>query len=185
MFKTINEGQMPTRGSKYSAAVDLYASHDCTITAGETKLVGLGVCIDADGLKTVSDRDLENECGKPIDEIIGMVDGDEDIVYFEGFKASHYLQLMLRSSLSKHLVIANGVGIVDLDYPGEIMIRVHNSLTLGSFLDDSCVDMDKSFEIKKGDRIAQVTLLPHKGYLFGIESDEERIGGFGSTDKLT
>ena len=36
---------------------------------------------------------------------------------------------------------------------------------------------------KKGDKIAQCTLKEHKGYLLGIESDAERKGGFGSTDK--
>jgi len=39
----------------------------------------------------------------------------------------------------------------------------------------------KSYTIKKGDKIGQITLLEHKGYLMGIESDVERDGGFGST----
>lgn len=38
-----------------------------------------------------------------------------------------------------------------------------------------------SFTINKGDKIAQCTLMEHKGYLLGIESDTERSGGFGST----
>ena len=38
-------------------------------------------------------------------------------------------------------------------------------------------------EIKKGQRVAQITLLEHKGYLFGINTEDEREGGFGSTDK--
>ena len=36
--------------------------------------------------------------------------------------------------------------------------------------------------MKKGDKIAQCTLLEHKSYLFGIESEEVRVGGIGSTD---
>ena len=99
MLKTINGGQLPTRGSKYSAAVDLYANEDIIIAPGETKLVPLGVCID-ERVLLKSDR----------------------------FLSSHYFQLMLRSSISKHLIIANGIGIVDIDYvyPNEIMIRLHN-----------------------------------------------------------
>ena len=37
------------------------------------------------------------------------------------------------------------------------------------------------YTIKKGDKVAQCTLMEHKGYLLGIESDTERNGGFGST----
>jgi len=39
MFKVVNKGKMPTRATKYSAAVDLYANEDVVIG-------GLGVCID-------------------------------------------------------------------------------------------------------------------------------------------
>jgi len=35
--------------------------------------------------------------------------------------------------------------------------------------------------IKKGEKIAQITLLEHKSYLFNINTDAERDGGFGST----
>lgn len=47
MFKVLTEGCEPTRGSKYSAGIDLYTSEDVTIGAGETAIVGLGVCIDS------------------------------------------------------------------------------------------------------------------------------------------
>lgn len=46
MLKTINGGKMPTRGSKYSAGIDLYANEDVLIGVGETKIVPLGVCLD-------------------------------------------------------------------------------------------------------------------------------------------
>lgn len=39
MFKTVLDGKLPTRGSKYSACVDLYAREDVVIGAGETKLI--------------------------------------------------------------------------------------------------------------------------------------------------
>lgn len=59
----------------------------------------------------------------------------------------------------------------------EIMIRVHNPLdTYKTFEYDNV-------EIKKGQRVAQITLLEHKSYLFGIDTEEERTGGFGSTNK--
>ena len=167
MFKVLTDGCKPTRGTKYSACVDLYASESVIVGTGETKLVGLGVAIDLEGLKESLEFHIE------------YYKEDED---FENFKKSLYLQLMLRSSLSKELIIANGVGIVDIDYEDEIKIRVHKPIDMFSALND---DYSEVFHIKKGDRIAQITLLEHKSYLFGIDSESERTGGFGSTDNET
>jgi dUTPase len=175
MFKAINGGQLPTRGSKYSAAVDLYAREDVTIGAGETKLIPIGVCID--------EIDV-------MDTVLGTIPHGYEASFDERyikFMKSHYLQLMLRSSLSKELIIANGVGVVDLDYKDEIMIRVHRPVKLHRFVYNTenrttlADDYDTEVVIKKGDRVAQITLMEHKSYLFGIESEEERTGGFGST----
>lgn len=46
MFKVFKDGQLPTKGSKFSACVDLYAREDVVIGAGETVLIPLGICID-------------------------------------------------------------------------------------------------------------------------------------------
>ena len=175
MFKTINGGQLPTRGSKHSACVDLHAREDIEIGAGETKLIPLGVCIDLDLIWKVEfgiDSDMSEKHKNRHKNL---------------FKDSHYLQLMLRSSLSKHLIIANGVGIIDMDYEGEIMIRIHNPVCEHDFniqveFGENCYD-GSSYEIKKGDRVAQITLLEHKSYLFSIDTEDERTGGFGSTNK--
>jgi len=48
MLKVLVDGCEPTRGSRYSACVDLRASENVAINAGETVLVGLGVAIDGD-----------------------------------------------------------------------------------------------------------------------------------------
>lgn len=164
MFKVLVEGCEPTRGSKYSACVDLRASEDVVIGAGETKLIPLGVCLD-------------------MQKIIKAV-GYEHLV--TKFLESHYLQLMLRSSLSKELIIANGVGVIDLDYRDEIMIRVHKPIPVGT--DVTQLGTNRKFavlqdklQITKGDRVAQITLLEHKAYLFGIDTEDERTAGFGST----
>ena len=71
----------------------------------------------------------------------------------------------------------------------EIKIAIHNPVLdidengirfgVSSYDDEESVS--PRYEIKKGDRIAQITLLEHKSHLFGIESDKERKGGFGST----
>jgi dUTP pyrophosphatase len=177
MFKVLTEGCQPTRGSKYSACVDLYAAHDCVIGAGETKLVGLGVAIE-----------MEAIYARVISEYENLNNYEEAQAKFEYFLNSHYLQLMLRSSIGKKgLILANGVGVIDLDYKDEIKMIVHNPLKEVFIVE--CPGSYKGFDayngecvtIKKGDKIAQITLLEHKSHMFGIETDNERSGGFGST----
>lgn len=70
-------------------------------------------------------------------------------------------------------------------YKDEIMMIVHNSI---SGFDEEFLPtganypIDRNtYEIEKGDRVGQITLLEHKSYLFGIDTDEVRAGGFGST----
>ena len=89
MFKILENGTAPTRGSKYSACVDLYASEDVVIGAGETAIVGLGVCID---FETFMDD---------YPQIITVNNTWLD------FMASHYLQLNPRSSLRAKGLIPN------------------------------------------------------------------------------
>jgi len=185
MFKVLTEGCEPTRGTKYSACVDLYASHDCVVGAGETKLIGLGVCIDMDW--NFIKREFNNLTSERQDD------------YKEWFKNSHYLQLMLRSSLGKKgLILPNGVGAIDMDYDLEIKMIIHNPLRMVDYdvvhntitQYGSVCDFDKEqlgtkyaeeYTIEKGDKIGQITLLEHKSYLFGIDTEKERDGGFGSS----
>jgi len=174
MFKKVTEDAiLPTRGSKYAACVDVYANEDVVIEAGETQVVGLGIAIDLeilDGRLFIADMYMNAKNHREMENI------------FEEFLKSHYLQLSLRSSLGKKgLILPNGVGVIDLDYRDEIKMVIHNPVdivTVYSLQENS----NPSFiEIKKGDKIGQITLLEHKSYLFGIDTDEERVGGFGST----
>lgn len=182
MFKILDDVCKPTKGSKYSAAIDLYASKDVVIGAGETVKVPLGVCIDLD----LFDR-----------EEIGINACKNDIVcsnIWEMFLKRHYLQLEPRSSLRAKGLIA-GTGVIDLDYKNEIMIILHNPITnsWNENFEDGTVDYithlhdgaegTSRYKIKKGDKIAQILLKEHKTYLMGIDTEDERVGGFGSTDK--
>jgi len=157
MLKVLVEGCGPQRGTKYSACVDLFASESVLIDNYKTCLIPLGVKIDKEALRSIVVGNKNFTC-----------EMEEDI--FEVFKKTHFLQLMLRSSLSKHLIIANGVGVIDMDYDGEIMMRVHNP-------------SDSSYHVAKGDKVAQITLLSHRSDLFNIDTETKRTGGFGSTDK--
>jgi len=184
MLKVLTKGCEPTRGSKYSACVDLYASEDVVIGAGETRLVGLGVSIDIDHIEKIYYKDRKHH---------------NRMFDFGHFVRSHYLQLMLRSSLGKKgLILPNGVGIIDLDYRDEIKMIIHNPIRLVDYdisdnmmfqysaVDDRIYDQSNAkyandYTINSGDKIAQITMIEHKSYLFGIDTDKERDGGFGST----
>lgn len=166
MFEVLEGGFEPVRGTKYSAYVDLFAREDVTIGTGETKIVKLGVKIDLDAIK--EDLISTHRLSMQIDDL------------WDKFLKSHYLEVALRSSLGvKGLIIANGIGIIDLDYPNEIGLIVHNPILDVTF----GVYNGNAFKISKGDKVAQCTLKEHKGYLMGYESDEIRISGFGSTGK--
>ena len=174
MLKILDDVCKPTKGSKDSAAIDLYAREDVVIGAGETVKVPLGVCIDEKLMYNLTNSYLQRE---PI------------INDFDRFKDSHYLQLEPRSSLRAKGLIA-GTGIIDLDYKDEIMIILLNQSMKKAFVplqghqnvgSHHMVENDR-YIIKKGDKIAQILLKEHKTYLMGIDTDDVRNGGFGSTD---
>ena len=150
MLEILDKVCTPIKGTKYSACIDLKSRIDTTIGAGETKVILLGVRINHEKLEDIS---------------------DSLFLSLHDFKRGYYLQLMLRSSLGeKSLIIPNGVGIIDMDYKGEIKIIIHNPL-------------NELYTINRGDKIAQIAILKHQSYLFNIDSNIERKGGFGSTGK--
>ncbi len=68
--------------------------------------------------------------------------------------------------------LANGTGVIDSDYRGELMVKLYN-------------DGNRVFSISRGDRIAQAMIVPVQQVTFEIAgelSDTARgTGGFGST----
>ena len=173
MFKILDEVCTPKRGTKYSAYVDLFAREYITIGAGETKTVMLGVKLDLDKLYRSWYFYTEQN----------NISGSWDM-----YLRSHYLEVALRSSLGvKGLIIANGTGKVDLDYPDEIGLIVHNPISINvvSRNNDNTISgwqlKDNDFKISKGDKVAQCTIAPHEGFLMGYETETLRTGGFGST----
>ena len=86
------------------------------------------------------------------------------------FPADEVLLIYLRSSLAvKHgLILANGVGVIDADYRGHIILPI--------------VSLSGDFEIQRGMRIAQGVFqkyLTVDGDTIGV--GEVRRGRFGST----
>lgn len=200
IFKVLDERCKPERGTKFSAMVDLRANADLTIAAGETKIVPLGVIIDLDALAHNLFTKLDR---------VNVLNGEVyfDKVVFEEYLKTHYIQLEPRSSLRAKGLICSPYqiedddtivkkGVIDLDYTKELGLIVHYPVTehhITWWVDKvlAMCGINKSFNldntanyhIKKGDKIAQCTILAHEGDLMGIESDVERTDGFGSTGK--
>lgn len=91
----------------------------------------------------------------------------------------HYGRIASRSSLSLKYGIEVGGGVIDADYRGEIKVLLHNHMmprTVRSY-----------FEVKKGDRIAQLIIekiaipeVVEEGELTATVRGEK---GFGSTGR--
>ena len=168
MFKILKDYCEPVRSTKYSAYVDLFSAEDVIIGAGETKVIRLGVKLD---LELFKENNIDSFSKGIYGGSYGFIDSEFDEDFFNEFLSSHYLEVALRSSLGvKGLIISNGIGIIDLDYPDEIGLIVYNS-------------NNYDFFVTKGDKVAQCTLKEHRGYLLGYESDVVRVSGFGSTGK--
>jgi dUTP pyrophosphatase len=81
------------------------------------------------------------------------------------------LQVRLRSSMSTKygLIMPNGIGTIDIDYPDEIKVLIYNP---GS----------KPHGVLQGDRIAQL-VLNYIVHFNGVPVGGKRTGGFGSTGR--
>jgi len=94
---------------------------------------------------------------------------------------NHVGLVFSRSGLAKHgITLSNSVGVIDSDYRGNIMLSLICN-----------VDNDRDVFINKGDRIAQLVVVPILLPQVQVvdEDDEEWLntargtGGFGSTGK--
>jgi len=191
MLKILNDKCDPTRGSRYSAAIDLRSSCSLVIEKNKTGLVKLGVSISQDDilnsfiLKIVSEKKIspteKEKRVKELSEVFSREKEEEACPHllveqraevlraYKTFMSTHYLQLTPRSGVAKKgLIIPNGVGIIDMDYENEIMLLLHNV-------------SGKDFFIEEGDRVGQMLILEHKTELFNIVTEDQRKGGFGST----
>ena len=86
-----------------------------------------------------------------------------------------HAQIHSRSGYSFRYNMETGAGIIDADYEGELRIKIYNH-------DDKNI-----LKIKKGDRIAQLVLIPclipetEEVSEFEPLANNDRTGGFGST----
>ena len=148
MFKQINGGKLPQRANKYSGSFDVYANEDVVIGAGETKLIGLGIAIDN-----------------------SLIQGD--VLIMDKTSAlllnCHYLELHIDDRLVEKGLIAPPK-IVNLDCVDEIKMAVHNPYqNKKTYWKDVWETINTDYTIKKGDKIGQIILKRHEGYLLPQE----------------
>ena len=114
----------------------------------------------------------------------------------EGYRANIYV----RSStpLKKGFILANGVGVIDNDYRGELLVQlmnvknephiIHRRHRLGKgmsvgYKDETVIPIKN--KVKKGDAIAQLEVVQNLDVIYELVdelSDTQRgEGGFGST----
>ena len=90
--------------------------------------------------------------------------------------ADYVALICARSGLASKfgITMANGVGVIDSDYRGELKVALHNS-------------SDTDYTIHDGDRIAQLMVLPvvqpALQLVEELDETERGEGGFGSTGR--
>lgn len=118
-------------------------------------------------------------------------EGRNGIVLFDtGLKieipTGYFGGIYLRSGIASKGIwsLANGVGIIDSDYRGPLMIlcRYVSGARFFKFL-----DFREEIQNMIGQRIAQLIIQPHPNVILkstkNLTSTERGEGGFGSTDK--
>jgi len=136
VMKLTEDATIPTKGSIWAGAYDLYSTEDVLLVPGMSEVIGTGIALEIDK------------------GWLGLL--------------SH------RSSLAFKMDSVASLGLIDSDFRGEVKVKVFN---LGM----------SGVHIKKGDRFAQITFVPHyTGDLLETDKLSETIrgaGGFGSTGK--
>lgn len=202
MFTVIEDGIAPKIKTEFSSSADLCAREDIIIKQGTTAIIPLGVKIDLDYFKNRFDGKGWDKDEDEADSFNAMLHKDyiEGLIY--NFLQKHFFELKLRSSMAKVLIIPNGVGEIDIDYPNEICLMVHNPLTLeyvekifsinkyshlhNDFENDrEKIELEYGYKISKNQAVAQIKLMSHENTLMPIEyrSYDKRVDGFGSTNK--
>jgi dUTP pyrophosphatase len=156
----IKELGLPQYADSGSSGADLKSSEDVIVKAGERKLVKTGIKLALPKLIITKGTRIERE------EEYRRVEDLYDI----SFEA----QVRPRSGLAlkKGITVLNTPGTIDESYRGEIGVIIFNT-------------SNEDFEIKKGDKIAQLVLCPVMKFDFKIveslDETERGNGGFGST----
>ena len=159
--------KIPVYATDGAAAADLYAALDepVVLNPSERRLIPTGIAIAPNDTINGS-RDVDDSSRDTVDSSRGTVDSASG--------ASFAAIICARSGLASRrgLALANGIGVVDADYRGEIMVSMIN---LGN----------EPVTIEPGERIAQLMFVPilHAEFIQSevLPETARQAGGFGST----
>lgn len=130
-------------------------------------------------LHAIEDKTIYNWKGTCLIKTGLSVEFSSEITIRDLFHFKIEMQIRPRSSLSKKgVIIPNSPGTIDADYRGEIMVPLYLLYSQYNAY---------SFEIKKGDRIAQAVintiLKPEIVEASELSKTNRGSGGFGSTGR--
>jgi dUTP pyrophosphatase len=159
-------GRVPTRGSAFAAGYDLYSAENATVPARGKGMIstGIAIAVPAGTCKYLRHVDYSIYVADPLANL-----------HFEDWvidKCTPDGRVAPRSGLAVKHSIHTGAGVIDADYRGEVKVILFNF-------------SDIDFEIKEGDRIAQLILekiyTPEIEVVPVLEETVRGDGGFGST----
>ena len=149
-------GKIPKRATKGSAGYDIVLPNDETFYPGVFKTLDTGLSFDGKEVAMLISSEYHNEKAEPV-RVVGL--------------PFRWVALIFpRSSLGFEygMRFANTICVIDQDY--------RNNIKLSITVDEKC-------EMHRGDRIAQMIVIP---YCIFMEEDtpfETRTGGIGSTGR--
>ncbi len=159
MLKTINEGKIPERATKFSAAVDLFSNEDVIIQKGETKIVGLGIKID---IEYIRDMFIDDDyCGADYAKrfyagdyqkwLDSLVPGKDDNFEFELYKGSpmYAVEEIDEYGLEYYRIVFDGKGMKKFLSSYYLDLKPRSGLRdKGIIADSGVIDLDYPEEIK-------------------------------------
>lgn len=161
--KLSKSARLPTRGSAFAAGYDLYASKETVVPARGKVLVDtdISIAVPAGTCKLGHGRTL-----------LATLRGYSSLRFANVRWVGSDGRIAPRSGLASKHFIDTGAGVIDADYRGQVKVLLFNHA-------------EADFEIKEGDRIAQLVIeriyTPEVVEVEELEESVRGAGGFGST----
>jgi dUTP pyrophosphatase len=158
--KLSDKGRVPTRGSALAAGYDIYAAKDTTVPARGKVLVDTDIAIAVpEGTCKYRLASASSRSKFPPGQMPILT------LPLDG-------RIAPRSGLASKNFIDTGAGVIDADYRGQVKVLLFNHA-------------ETDYEIKEGDRIAQLVLerifTPEVVEVEELSDSVRGAGGFGST----
>ena len=165
--KLSDKAKAPTRGSAFAAGYDLYAAKECVIPKRGKALVDTDLAI-AVGVGCCMPFLLTIIAISPVLVVPQSIRWFANRSYYSHIDG----RIAPRSGLAVKHFIDTGAGVIDADYRGQVKVLLFNH-------------SEADFEVKEGDRIAQLVLeriwTPEVVVVEELEESVRGVGGFGST----